>query len=609
MAGLETSEVLVVKKPVAEGTSADQLTKFVDTKTLPAVAVAQGAATDLDQLQGLVANTTLQPGEQVITARFSDPATLDKDATPPVPRGLQEVSLMLDSQRALGGNLAPGDVVGVFFSVEGETRLGLHDVLVSRVQGGLEEAASEESSKEKTGPLPETGVMVTLAVSAADAEKVVYAAENGTVWLSDESTDTRVAPRKEHGLMTLTILKTASEELGQRLRPLARATALPVPGEPRVSKVVILDCRPEAEPMLALAGELRREDPRIGLLLVSDRPSELGLAAMRAGVHDILSPEASLEDFSAAVEDAAHAADTRTAQDAVSDRTETVRTRGRVISVVSPKGGVGKTTVATNVAIGLAQRVPNSTVLVDLDVQFGDVGSALDLDPEHYLADAVQATAKRDSMVLKTFLTQHESGLYVLCAPSLPAEADKISPDDVTHLLRMLAAEFRYVVLDTAPGLSDTTLAALDETTDLVMLTSMDVPGVRGMRKELDAIAQIGQRFESRQIVLNLVDARGLLSVADVEDTIGTGVDLLLPRSKAVLTSVNQGVPLLQVGRRDPVTKQLRRLVDRLTTGDPAVMPAQGKPGRTASSSDQPVEADPRRTEVRWRRTRKALAS
>ena len=235
--------------------------------------------------------------------------------------------------------------------------------------------------------------------------------------------------------------------------------------------------------MLALAGELRREDPRIGLLLVSDRPSELGLAAMRAGVHDILSPEAPLEDYSAAVDRAAEAAYSRTAQDADTDRTETVRTRGRVISVVSPKGGVGKTTVATNVAIGLAQRVPDSTVLVDLDVQFGDVGSALDLDPEHFLADAVQATAKRDSMVLKTFLTQHESGLYVMCAPSLPAEADTISPADVIHLLRMLAAEFRYVVLDTAPGLSDTTLAALDETTDLVMLTSMDVPGVRGMRK------------------------------------------------------------------------------------------------------------------------------
>ena len=136
----------------------------------------------------------------------------------------------------------------------------------------------------------------------------------------------------------------------------------------------------------------------------------------------------------------------------------------------------------------------------------------------------------------------------------------------------------------------------------------MDVPGVRGLRKELDTLAQIGQRFESRQIVLNFVDARGLLSVADVEATIGTGVDLLLPRSKAVLTSVNQGVPLLQSGGRDPMTKQLRRLVDRLTTGDPAVQPAQGKPAaqraRTTSRS-RPTRAEPSpvatHPEGRWR--------
>jgi pilus assembly protein CpaE len=421
--------------------------------------------------------------------------------------------------------------------------------------------------------------------------------------------------------MTLAILRTASEELGRRLRPLTRATAPPVPGQagdatypatgPGASTVVILDCRPEAEPMLALAGELRREDPRLGVLLVSDRPAELGLAAMRAGVHDILSPDAPLEDFSAAVDRAAQAVGSLTARDADADRTQpdTVRTSGRVISVVSPKGGVGKTTVATNLAVGLAQRVPNSTVLVDLDVQFGDVASALDLEPEHFLADAVHATAKRDSMVLKTFLTQHQSGLYVICAPSSPAEADAISADDVSQLLRMLAAEFRYVVLDTAPGLSDTTLAALDETSDLVMLTSMDVPGVRGLRKELDALAQIGQQFESRQIVMNLVDARGLLSVADVEDTIGIGVDLLLPRSKAVLTSVNQGVPLLQSGRRDAMTKQLRRLVDRVTTGDPAVRPTHDKPGRVARAASQPAGSEPHRTDIRRRPTRKVLAS
>jgi len=253
--------------------------------------------------------------------------------------------------------------------------------------------------------------------------------------------------------------------------------------------------------------------------------------------------------------------------------------------------------------------MPNSTVLVDLDVQFGDVASALDLEPEHFLADAVHGPARRDSMVLKTFLTQHRSGLYVICAPSSPAEADAITADDVTHLLDMLAAEFRHVVLDTAPGLSETTLAALDQTSDLVMLSSMDVPGVRGMRKELDTLDRIGQRFESRQIVMNLVDRRGLLSVEDVEATLGTGIDLLLPRSKAVLPSVNQGIPLLEVGGRDPMTKQLRRLVDRLVGGDPVAQPTLDDISRAATTYDPPAAADTHPTAARWARTRKALAS
>ena len=188
MAGLETSKVLVVEAPIAEGTPADQLTELLGTKTLPAMAVAPGAATDLDQLTGLVVNTALQPGEQVITARFSEPAALVEAATHPVPKGMQEVSLMLDSQRALGGNLAPGDTVGVFFSVGARTHQGLHDVQVSRVQGGLEAAPAEESSDEKPTPLPESGVMVTLAVSAANAKQVVHAAEHGTIWLSNEPT-------------------------------------------------------------------------------------------------------------------------------------------------------------------------------------------------------------------------------------------------------------------------------------------------------------------------------------------------------------------------------------------------------------------------------------
>jgi len=421
------------------------------------------------------------------------------------------------------------------------------------------------------------------------------------------------------------ILDSASPELQHHLRPIIGAAIADPTAEgdqvrtliDRVNAVagavVIMDSRSDPERAVARSGELTSWYPGLGVLLVSDTPAELALGALRAGVHDIVSPNAELVEFQAAVDRAARAAAARIVPPLVTHPAgvkgeQAAHQAGRIITVVSPKGGVGKTTVATNIAVGVSRSAPNSTVIVDLDIQFGDVASALDLEPEHFLADAVHGAARNDSMVLKTFLTQHPSGLYAICAPNSPAEADLIGPADIRHLLTTLAAEFRYVVLDTPPGLSETTLAALDLTTDLVLVTSMDVPGVRGMRRELDTLAQLGLLVGSHQIVLNFVDNRGLLSVADVEATIGTGVDLLLPRCKAALTSVNLGVPLLQSDGRDPMAKQLRRLVERLTAGDPAIQHGKHKTVETMATG-LPKGANPRRAAARWRRTRPVLAS
>jgi pilus assembly protein CpaE len=251
--------------------------------------------------------------------------------------------------------------------------------------------------------------------------------------------------------------------------------------------------------------------------------------------------------------------------------------RERVVSVISPKGGVGKTTVATNLAVGLAKAEPGSTVLVDLDVQFGDVSTALNLTPQHSLADAVHGAASRDAMVLKTFLTQHETGLHVICGVDSPAAADGVTDSDVRRLLATLATDFKYVVVDTAPGLSEHTLAVLDETTDPLLVTSLDVPGVRGLRKELLTLDALGMFVDSRFIALNFVERSSWLSRADAEATLGTGVDLLLPRSKAIPASVNLGVPLLQSGVRDPMTKRLRTLVDRYRAPEPEGERARGR--------------------------------
>lgn len=331
-----------------------------------------------------------------------------------------------------------------------------------------------------------------------------------------------------------------------------------------IPQVVVIDTADRGDEALALSARLSAEVPGMTVVLLSEQPDAFALAALRSGASDVVHPASSLEELGEVLHRAAQLAASNApatpGAPAIGGRGDA---RGRVISVLSPKGGVGKTTVATNLAVGLARSAPLSPVLVDLDVQFGDVASALNLHPDHTLLDVTRGPAAQDSMVLKTFLTKHETGVYAICGPANPADADLITAADVTQLLETLSAEFRYVVVDTAPGLGEHALAALDHTNDLVLMTSLDVPGVRGLRKEIDIIRDLGLGFDGRHVVLNLADTHSGLTKTDVEATINTGVDLILPRSRATAASVNQGVPLLESDVRDPMTKQLRKLVER----------------------------------------------
>ena len=340
---------------------------------------------------------------------------------------------------------------------------------------------------------------------------------------------------------------------------------------------------PAAAPdaVLALASRLDVQSPGITVVLMAEASPQMWQAAMRSGIRDLLSPSADVLTIREAVERAGAAAAGR--RRVLRPVEETARYTGRVITVASPKGGVGKTTVSANLAIGLTAAAPQSTVLVDLDVQFGDVASALGLVPEYALPDVVHGPAVEDTMVLKTFLTQHPSGLYAVCGADSPAAGDTVSAADVSRLLTSLAREFRYVVVDTAPGLSEQTLAALDRATDVVMLSSMDVPGVRGLRKELDVLRELCMIPAGRHVVMNFADAKGGLSVRDVETAIGTGVDVVVPRSAAVPPTTNQGVPILASGRRDPAVKELRRLVARFAA-TPIVRPGRYRARHRAAS-------------------------
>jgi pilus assembly protein CpaE len=332
---------------------------------------------------------------------------------------------------------------------------------------------------------------------------------------------------------------------------------------PEAPDLLVLGPEVDLDDAFAIAGQVEVASPTTSVVVVAFADPDLWMEALRAGVRDVLSPSATDEDVAAVLARATSLAEARRAAPAAAP--VKAASVNRVVVVASPKGGVGKTTIATNLAIGLAAADPGSTVIVDLDVQFGDVGSALGLVPKYTLPDIVAGAASNDPLVVKTFLTPHPSGLHVVAGSDSPAAGDAVTAAGVGRLIGMLSQSFRYVVVDTAPGLSDHTLTALERATDLVLVGSLDVPGVRGLRKELDVLTELQLVPRGRHLLLNGGDSSGGLAMADVEATIGAPLDLVLPRHSAVPLSTNTGVPLLQKAGRDPVTRGLQALVDRFT--------------------------------------------
>lgn len=380
--------------------------------------------------------------------------------------------------------------------------------------------------------------------------------------------------------MSSVILASASTDLARRVRlasgddlfvlapeqvPTGPAQLLGLSNGTGPVRAVVLDVTGDADPVdaLGLAGRFQEQFPHVAVLLVTDYPKELGLPALRAGVRDLIEPDVTIDQMRWTLR---RAIETTVASGAGSTTDEGIaEALGRVITIASPKGGVGKTTLATNLAVGLAEQSPQGTVLVDLDIQFGDVAAALDLDPDYTLADVVHGSGLRDVTSLKTLLTKHRTGLHVLSGVKSPAEADDVSAEHVSTIIGLLKTEFRYVIIDTAPGLGAHTLAALDHTTDLVLISSLDVPGVRGLRKEIELLAELELPPATQHLVINFAERAGGLSIADVEATIGRRVDFTIPRTSKLVVATNRGRPLLEDHGRDRISKELEQMVARFS--------------------------------------------
>jgi pilus assembly protein CpaE len=241
---------------------------------------------------------------------------------------------------------------------------------------------------------------------------------------------------------------------------------------------------------------------------------------------------------------------------------------GKVITVFSSKGGCGKSFVASNLAVALAQKTGEEVAMIDLDLQFGDLAIMLQLFPARTIYDAAQNLDRLDADALKGYLTPHRGSVFLLAAPLEPGLSETISAESVAKIIRLMKRNYRYVIVDTPPSFTDHVLAALDESDESVLITSMDVPSIKNLKLSLQTLELLGFGRDRIRLILNRADSKVGLRVQEVEKTLGTRIDVSVPSSREVPLSINRGTPLILEDPRSPVVAQIMRLVEIIGAGE-----------------------------------------
>ena len=256
-------------------------------------------------------------------------------------------------------------------------------------------------------------------------------------------------------------------------------------------------------------------------------------------------------------------------------------TPGRLIAVFSTKGGVGKSTVATNVATAMARKIDDAVSLMDADLQFGDISVMLGLPPDHTVLDAAAAIQYADPELMRNLVTRLDSGLLVLPAPSEPSLSAGIPPEDMTAVCTALQGISGFVVVDVPTSFNDTTLAVLEAADEVLLVASMDIPSVKNLKigmQALDLMSIAGPRLK---LVLNRANTQVKLDVREVEHVLGLRAAFPVPYDIAVPVSINAGVPVVMHDPRSAASRAFEHIAESLL--GPAL--AVGKRKRKAKKS------------------------
>jgi pilus assembly protein CpaE len=244
------------------------------------------------------------------------------------------------------------------------------------------------------------------------------------------------------------------------------------------------------------------------------------------------------------------------------------RRNGKLLAFFSPKGGAGSTTVVTNVGIELHRLTGKKTLLVDLDLELGEIASHMGVQPRFHFVDLVRNMHRMDADLLASYIESHKSGVHVLSAPFEPEIGEEVTGEQIARILGLLRSHYDYVLVDTSKSLAPPALAALRIADPIFLITNLDLPSLRNLKRCLpildDATAGDAERL---RLVVNRANANGLVSLDDIEETLGIEVYWTLTNDfHTVITSISAGRPLvLQGGCR--YADELKALANDIANG------------------------------------------
>jgi pilus assembly protein CpaE len=255
-------------------------------------------------------------------------------------------------------------------------------------------------------------------------------------------------------------------------------------------------------------------------------------------------------------------------------------TTNPMICIVGPKGGTGKTLAACNLAVALAQKGKRS-IVVDLDLQFGDVGIAMGLSPERTIYDLARVGGSLDPDKAEDFLTNHASGARALLAPSRPDQAGTITVEFLRELYAALRARHDFVIVDTPPGFSPEVIASIDLASDLLVIGMLDALSLKDTKLGLETLSMMGVSPERIRLVLNRADTSVGIKRSEAETILGRKPDVFVPSDRQIPRATTDGQPIVVANGRAEAARAFHSLADLYVKEElvPKAMPSNGNNG------------------------------